>query len=299
MLPVLGKPMVVRMMELLYRTGIQHYIVVVSEDEGAVAAYLSSQWFPNVKVEFVIQPKSSSLAKTLADIARSYGHPFILTTYNSFVHPNFPERLLKHHRELGDGLILSGAPITLSKLPPRYFAVTDQQRVQAITTDKPTGGYILLANLAVCGQDFVQFLKDDLSGTGTFNKQLFDIFDVYIQKGGATFMVETAWILPVETDYDLLTVNKHLLDEQHDTHILSEVPPSVQIIPPVRIDPQVSVGQGARLGPRVYLEAGCSVGANATVANALILQNATVPARKSVSEVVVSSRGRIDNPDPR
>jgi NDP-sugar pyrophosphorylase family protein len=42
MLPALGKPLVVRIMDRLYRAGIQKFMVVVGEDEGAVAAYLNT-----------------------------------------------------------------------------------------------------------------------------------------------------------------------------------------------------------------------------------------------------------------
>ena len=68
MLPALGKPLVVRIMDRLYRAGIQEYVVVVGEDEGAVAAYLNQHWAPNVSIEFIIQSKEQNLAKTLADI---------------------------------------------------------------------------------------------------------------------------------------------------------------------------------------------------------------------------------------
>jgi NDP-sugar pyrophosphorylase family protein len=155
---------------------------------------------------------------------------------------------------------------------------------------------LLLTNLAVCGASVIQRLPDLIAQTGNFSKQLLDVLKLYHEHGGATYMAETNWILPIEADYDLLTVNRLMLDEELDNHILSEVPASVHLIPPVRIDPHVSVGQGARIGPHVYLEAGCSVGAQAVVRDALVLQNATVPAGKTVRDVIVASRVQVRNP---
>jgi len=301
MLPVLGKPMVVRTMERLFRAGISNYVVVVGEEEGAVAAYLNSQWLPNVQVEFVIQSINSNLTRTLTDIAHHFQKPFLVSAYNSFTHSNFPERLLNYSRDFEDDLILTGAPNTLSKSIPYAWATINGQAVADITQKKPTteNPVLALTNLAICGNNFIDYLSDLILSTGTLHKQLLDIFQLYVQTRKQALISETAWLLQVEADYDLLTLNRQLLDDSADTHILSELPTSVQVIPPVRIDPHVSVGQGARLGPRVYLEAGCSVGHHTTLTNAMIMQNAIIPAGSSINDAIVSTRTRIENPDKR
>ncbi|GIL12458.1 MAG: hypothetical protein BroJett038_11780 [Chloroflexota bacterium] len=297
MLPVLGKPLVLRAMETLYKAGIQHYIVVVGEDEGSVAAYLNSQWLPNVQVEFVLQPASSSLTRTLAQLTQRLKTRFILASYNTFVHSNFPERLLKHP---DDGLVLSGAPLSLSKSRTSYFAAVEGQTIRRITQEITEGqNTVLLANMAVCGDMFIQYLSSLRLNTSVFTNQFLDIARLYLQSGGTSALAETAWTLPIETDYDLLTLNRHFLDDQQDSHILSELPGSVQIIPPVRIDPHVSVGQGARLGPRVYLESGCSIGRNAVISDAVIFQNAVVPAEKIIHDAIISTRLQISGTDAR
>jgi NDP-sugar pyrophosphorylase family protein len=295
MLPALGRPLVVRMMDRLYRSGIQEYTVVVGEDDGSVASYLNAHWAPDVKVNFVFHATQDSLLKTLGKIAREYRQPFVITSYNSFIHPNFPERLTKHYHDYGDELMLSGAATTLSRGQNHYFALTDDHRVSEITTEVTAGQQALtLTDLALCGQRFVDFLAAQSErGTGLLHRELMQVFRYYVGLGMPTFVTETAWTLQVETDDDLLTLQKHLLDEEQDAHILSELPASVQVVPPVRIDPQVSVGQGATIGPYVYLESGCSVGHKAVVRNSLILNRAAVGAGETVSNVIVSTRARI------
>jgi UDP-N-acetylglucosamine diphosphorylase / glucose-1-phosphate thymidylyltransferase / UDP-N-acetylgalactosamine diphosphorylase / glucosamine-1-phosphate N-acetyltransferase / galactosamine-1-phosphate N-acetyltransferase len=295
MLPVLGKPLVVRAMDRLYRIGIQEFIVVVGEEEGAVAAYLNTQWVPNARIEFVMQTASDSLTRILADIARRFAKPFLITSYNSFTHAHFPERLIKHYETFEDSLILSGATSTLSKSTRHFFALTqDGNRATSIVTEAPTGDKNLtLTDLAILGQKVIHYLATSLPPTGTFSKQLMSTFDRYIRAGGPAFTVEAAWLLQIQTDYDLLTLNKHLLDEGQDAYILSELPGTVQIIPPVRIDPHVSIGPGAKIGPYVYLENGCSIGHHATVSNAMILRGAMVSSGETVSNAIVSTRARI------
>lgn len=295
MLPALGKPLVVRMMDRLYRVGIRKYFVIVGESEGEVAAYLSRHWVPNVSVEFMLKLGNMSLLRTLADFARKYGQPFLITSYNCFTHGQFPSTILnKYQQGSANELALGGAITTLSRTNKPSYALTEGQRVTGIVREVPPGKQTYtLADMAICGQDFVNYLANATKQTGAFDKSLIDIFQMYIQKGGSTSLVETAWTLPIETDYDLLTLNRHLLEEEQDAHILSELHWTVQITPPVRIDPQVSVGQGAKIGPHVYLEQGCSVGYEAVIRNAMVLRNAIVAPNEKITDTIVSTRERI------
>jgi NDP-sugar pyrophosphorylase family protein len=297
MLPIMGKPMVVRAMDLLYRAGIRRFMVVVGEDEGAVASYLSSHWMPNVAVEFAIQ--ATSLTRTLAEITHRDQQPFIITSYNTFVHGNFLERLLHRYHERGDGLALSGAAMSLSKSENHHYAQVDQQAVTQITsgTTAPKDAFIL-SNLAVCGEPFINFLSGLTVNTQTFTRNWLDLARLYVERGNTATVTDAAWILQVETDIDLLTINRLLLDEALDAHILSELPGTVQIVPPVRIDPQVSIGQGAVIGPHAYLESGCSIGQGAVVRRAVVLQNAVIPAKETISDMIVSSKMRITSASP-
>jgi NDP-sugar pyrophosphorylase family protein len=299
MLPVLGKPMVVRNMERLFRAGIHRYIVIVGEDEGAVAAYLNSQWLPNVEIQFIIQSLNNSLIRTLTEITHQITQPFLITSYNTFTHINFPEQLLNHYDEGNEDLLLTVAPTSISKSSSNYLVQVNNQKIISINPsfDNRDTNSLIVGSLAICGKNFTDFMTQYYTNTNSFGKQLIDIFQQYIQSGGTAKIAETSWLLQIESDYDLLTLNRLLLDDGPDTHILSELPASVQIIPPVRIDPHVSVGQGAQLGPRVYLESGCSVGHHATISNAIVLQNAVITADSQIDDSIISTRVRVENPD--
>jgi NDP-sugar pyrophosphorylase family protein len=246
-------------------------------------------------MEFVLRMAGESLSATLGDISRQYHKPFLVTSYNSFTHANFPERLLNRYHEAGEGLIFSGGLNSLSKTADHYFAVVENQRVVDVVNRLPDKGQpMMLIDTAICGQNMVDYLETLRPlQTPIFANPLMDVFRGYIRKERPAFMAETAWLLPVITDHDLLALNRHLLDEEQDTHILSELPASVRILPPVRIDPQVSVGQGATIGPYAYLESGCTVGERAAVHHAMVLQSAIVSAGEAVSDMIISSRTRL------
>lgn len=292
MLPALGKPLVARVMDRLYRVGIRQYTIIVGENEGPVAAYLNTQWVPDAKIDFMLKPSGIGLERILSNIAAQYGNPFLICSYNSFTHTNFPASLLKYADKSPDDLVLTGATSTLSK-SSHYFAAAEGTLVKDILRAKPSETSVFtLADFAVCGNNVVEFLRS-ISKNGGSIFRWNDIAQKYVQSGGQASIAETSWILQIEADRDLLTLNKHLLNEGQDAHILSEIPYTVQITPPVRIDPQVSVGQGAKIGPHVYLERGCSVGHEVTIRNSIILERANVPSTKSVSDTIISTRGPI------
>lgn len=295
MLPTTGKPMVVRAMDRLHRAGIEHYVVVVGEAEGEVAAYLNRLWKPKVTVEFELQPNNRTLRQVLSKIAERYRRPFLVASYNSFAHAQFPLTLLRQQENTSGELLLGGALSSLSKRQRHYFAIHADQRVLAITEQGTQDkGALILSDMAIFGEHTLPFLKEGAERVlGTANKHLMGILQQYVRGGGAARVVETAWTLQIETDYDLLTINKHLLDESIDAHVLSELPYTVQIIPPVRIDPQVSVGQGAKIGPYVYLERGSLVGQGAEVSNAVILSGAAVKPETQVENAILTRRSMI------
>ncbi|NDJ62864.1 MAG: NDP-sugar synthase, partial [Chloroflexi bacterium] len=275
---------------------ITKFIVLVGEDEGAVAAYLNQYWVPNASVQFVIQSNKQSLTAALAAVVPLCPDSFLLTTYKSFLHPHYPERLLRQQADTHASLQLTATLRPLSQSSRRYFAHLSDQTVTAISDQRPAvRASLILAETAVCGPAFAEYIAaQPIYETSPANRELMPIFRAYVRKHRDVFVSQTAWTLQVETDSDLFTLNKQLLDEDYDAHMLSELPSSAQVIPPVRIDPRVSVGQNVVIGPYVYLESGCSVGRGAVVRKALILQKVIVPPDTSITDAIVATRAHID-----
>lgn len=294
LLPALGKPIIARAMEQLYRaSGIRRFVVVVGTDEGSILPYLQSHWLADVHVDFVTQSPAENLPMILSRLALRLRSPFLFTSYNSFTHPNFSQRLLEHYDQFGDYLILSGSQTTLTRDGGHHFAVVEGSRVQAVVDipGEPRTNMIL-TDMMVCGTPFVEHLGT-LSAPMT-ETDFFAPVQHYLAAGGIAHIAESAWTLQIESDLDLLTLHRHLFDEEQDAHILSEIPGTIGIIPPVRIDPGVSVGRGAKIGPYVYLETGCSIGQDAVIQNAVIMQKVTVPPGAVVSDAILATRTRID-----
>ncbi|MEM9950668.1 MAG: NDP-sugar synthase [Chloroflexota bacterium] len=293
MLPALGKPMVVRVMDRLYRAGIRRYLVIVGINEGPIASYINKQWMPDATVDFILQ-SNETLSLILSRIARQVDNPFLLVGYNSFTIERFTHTLFRQHDTYPDHLVVAGAGLTLSPdAPNNRYATMAGNTIGEIVSQKPGTSHLVLTEHAVCGYDFVTHMKNlDEATASRYGKTWFDIIQSYYNAEDSKVAVaETSWILRVESDHDLLTLNKRLLDDSHDGHVLSELPYSVKIIPPVRIDPQVSVGQSVVIGPHVYIERGSSVGYGAKLKNTVVLERASVPADSNLDGAIVTRRG--------
>ncbi len=296
MLPALGKPMVVRVMDRLYRAGIRRYMVIVGINEGPIASYINKQWMPDATVEFVLQSKET-LSLLITRIAQKLDSPFILAGYNSFTFERYVNTLLRHHNDATDALILAGASMSLSPdAPSNTFALTENNKIVDIVNQRPEADCFFLTEHAVCGTHFVEHMKNlDDTSASSYGKTWFEIAKSYHQNENAKLkLAETSWILRVEDDRDLLTLNKRMLDDSNDGHVLSELPYTAKIIPPVRIDPQVSVGQSVVIGPHVYIERGSSIGYGAKIQNTIVLQKGNVPADSNIDGAIVTNRGIID-----
>lgn len=293
MLPAIGKPMLVRVAERLYRAGIRHFIFIVGLNEGAVAAYLKKQWVPDAHTEFMLETEQENTLSLLSKIAQQIKEPFMVASYNSFTHENFTASLLAQHEENPQALILSGARFALAQpAHPTYIKAENGQFISVESTRPRDDSALLLVEHAIFGHSAIETLSQ-LSApfpTGHYLQMAIQFAKAHPD---STKVSETAWVLCVERDYDLLLLNRKLLEEAQDTHILSELHQTVRIIPPVRIDPQVTVGQGATIGPHVYLERGSSVGQGANISNAVVLNRGSVHAKQTIVNTIISPRGTI------
>lgn len=293
MLPALGKPLIVRSMEPLYRAGIRRFVLIVGIDEGGAAAYLNRQWLPDVQIEFAIRPPQMTFAQVLSNTAQNLKQPFVLSTYNVFIPVEHVTALLHHADDAPHELVLSGSQETLSADSEQQYAQLVDGRIHDLLrcrrSDTPAGA-LIASNLAVCGTAFVEYLS---SAAKTPQGVYFpEIVRPYLETSGASICLAD-WVLSVQSDADLLLLNKKLLAEGSDAHILCEVPHSVRIISPVRIDPGVSIGQHAVIGPNAYLERNASVGTGAQIRNAVVIERASVTAGTVLENTILSRKGPV------
>jgi NDP-sugar pyrophosphorylase family protein len=298
MLPVLGKPIIIRLMDRLREAGIGYFVVVVDEHEGGIASYLNSSWAPNVRVKIVIQPSPRGTADALRCAASAIYGPFLLATCDTLVPTEHIPALMRRFQEFDGDMVLSVVPATSEQAADLPTILADGQRVTGISERKQRSRRDLAAlTVSACGKRILNYLDDPSRGPQHNDQSMITAVRGLIAAGGKVSYLSAVWHMRLASELDLLAINKRFLREDRDTHILSELPGSVQVMPPVRIDPQVSVGQGAKIGPNVYLESGSYVGHDAVIWDSMVLRNAAVANGEVVHGQIVSVQARLsENP---
>ena len=294
MFPVLGKPMVIRIMDRIREAGIHHFVVVLGEQEGEVASYFNGGWVPDCKVQIVLQPSARGPADALACASSTITGPFLLASASHLAPNEHIQALIKRFNETTPDIILSAVSVgeDTAGLPA---IKTDSEHVTSIAQDSSPGHHSLCAfMLHACGKRILNHTSE----TTPDDHELVPAIQALIASGARVNYLTAGWHMQLHQEIDLLAINKRFLREGRDTHILSEIPGSVHIIPPVRIDPRVSVGQGAKLGPNVYLESGAQVGPDAVIWDSVVLKNANIAPNEVVHGQIVGRRLRISDGRP-
>lgn len=290
MLPVMGKPITVRVMERLRDAGVRRFTIILGEDCGQIAAFLSGSWYPDLELTFIPQTVSSGgLSGAIAAAAEALDGPFFLIGSDVLTPQGYLGQLARQFDLAAKDVIVSLAQARFSR-DGSYFpaAITGDALTSVSAAMAPPSGAEYGAFLAyACTPAILPYLTGERM---PIYREL-DLVPVLQQMTADGFSIGYAladWYYRLLTPDDLLAANHRLLAEGRDAHILSDLPASVQVIPPVRVDPGVGVGQGARLGPHVYLESGCMVGPGATIANAVVLTRAAVHANEHVADRLVT-----------
>lgn len=268
--PVLGKPMVLQAMEPLYRAGIRHFTLLLGMTDTSALNQLQRRWMPDARLNFALKMPEETLPQALERIAgeliKSQDTPILVQNYNAFLDSEAQEALFK---------AATSADIVTAHYQPGAIA-------QPANEDA-------LAGVATLKPHLFQSLSKS-SHANTLRALLSDLNSSI--PSSAT--IPANWAIHVQTLQDLLQINTQLLANSPDSYILSEVSANVRIVPPVHIDPQVSIGQGAVIGPNVYLERGTRIGYRARVDHAIILDRGTVDASQTVSQAIITINGRLN-----
>lgn len=295
MLPVVGKPLMVRVMDRIREAGITRFVVVINENEGGLASYLSGSWYPNVEIKYVLQTSPKGTADALDLAAKYIEEDFILAAVDNLPPPIHVTNLIDYFQRTNCEVVLSLVQAGQEEIKTSADVTVEGERITSIVEKPATpGGTYAAFMVYACKHDILQYLKK-VRYSARGEKELASAIQELIKDGKKIGYLEAPYRFHLVDDIDLLSITRGFLEEGRDSSILSDLPGSVTIIPPVRIDPGVSIGHQARIGPYVYLENGCTVGEGAKVADTVVLRNATIPKGEVCRHQIVTRTARISH----
>jgi NDP-sugar pyrophosphorylase family protein len=291
MLPILGKPIVERVMEQIAQNGIHDFILVVSSHDSEVVRYFREQSTLKVNLQFVVQPERLGMANAL-NLAVPYLHDtFIMSACDNLTSTEHIAELLATHRRER-----AYATLSLMEIDPTLTSRTgivelDNGYIGRIV-EKPSPSEapsnISSLPLYVFSPKLLTYLPEVApSPRGEYELQ--DAIQMLINRDGHVTGVLTPKRLQLTNAADLLALNRHYLTTGGDTPQLApqRVGPHTHLITPLRIEEGTIIGPGCVIGPRVYIERNCRIAADVLIKDAVILRDTVIEVgRQIVGEVV-------------
>jgi NDP-sugar pyrophosphorylase family protein len=292
MVPILGKPIVERVMGTLVQNGIRDFVMVVSREDSEVTRYFRELSTLDADIQFVIQPERLGMADALRLAAPHIRNTFIMSACDNLVQSAHVAELVATHKETEASATLSLMEVEADIVGRTGVVDIRNGRVQRIV-EKPTPGEapsnIASLPLYVFSPDILDYLPEiKLSQRGEYELQ--DAIQMLIDQEHYVTGAFTDNRLQLTNADDLLYLNRHYLTTGGDTPQLAprSVGKHTHLITPLRIEDGTAIGPGCVIGPRVYIERDCRIGSDVLIKDAVILRNTTIEDGQHVVGRVVS-----------
>ena len=293
MLPILGRPMVERVMETLYDNGIRDFILVVSSDDKDIVRHFTEESALDAQVRFVVQKERLGMADALRCAAPHIAGDFVLSACDNLTTAEHVQELLAcRQARPGTGAVLSVMPIPEEEIGRTGMVALNGDRVVRIV-EKPSRAEapsnIASLPLYVFSTRILDHLPGvKLSPRGEYELQ--DAIQALIDEGAPVYPVFIESRLTVTGPADLLAINRHYLVAGQDRPQLAPftVGPNTLLITPLRIEEGTIIGRDSVIGPRVYIERDCRIGEGVGLRDTVVLRGAVIPDGTSIANQVVS-----------
>jgi NDP-sugar pyrophosphorylase family protein len=277
MLPVTGAPIIERVMADMASCGIDEFVVVAGDGDDELRRHFAGRG----DVRIVTQSTPAGMADALACAAPFLTGDFVLSACDNLVSRTDMARLIgawDSGREVDAVLALATVPEEHAGRSGIVEMAGD--RVRKIV-EKPAPGEapsnIASLPLYCFRKAFLDYLAGvEVSQRG--ERELQDAIQAQIDQGGFVQGVQFEGRLTLTDPADLLKINLDYLSRGWVAPELSsaEIGDRTQLVPPVAISPDASIGTYCRIGPNVYIEGGSHIGDGAIVANSVVLRGSRV-----------------------
>ncbi len=292
MLPILGKPIVERVMELLLANGVDDFILVVSPEDYDITQYFQQEAAFPAEVRFVYQVERMGMAKALQCAAPLITEDFVLSACDNLVTAADVGRLMAFWQtEPQPNAILTLMPIARERISSTGIVALAGPWITRIV-EKPTPeeapSNISSLPLYVFSTRILTYLPEVTpSPRGEYELQ--DAIQMLIRREGRVGGVMVERRLTLTNAVDLLALNREYLMHgdgrpQSEPHAVG---PDTQLITPLYIEQGTVIGTRCVIGPNVYIERDCCIGDGVTLRDAVVLRGATVADGETIVDQVI------------
>jgi len=292
MLPILGKPIVERVMEQFASAGLNDFILVISPEDNQITQYFQRESKIEGRVRFVFQEKRLGTAHALRYAVPLIKGDFYLSACDNLTSHHHIERMHKlWHSESRPNGILTLMEVELEQVVNTAVVTMERSWVTGIV-EKPAveEAPSQIASLALyCfKRKFLDYLPEvGISQRGEYELQ--DAIQMLIEIDGKVHGLTIASRLTLTHPADLLKINQHFFNSGYEDTKLQpkSVGENSRLIPPLLIERGTIIGANCTIGPNVYIERDSQIGAGSRIRDAILLQETIVSAGAVINNRIV------------
>ncbi|MGH2524787.1 MAG: sugar phosphate nucleotidyltransferase, partial [Anaerolineales bacterium] len=292
MLPILGTPIVERVMGDIAANGVGEFILVASPEDEEIVDHFQQSTQLRSEVRFVHQPERRGTADALRCAAPYIAGDFILSACDNLISAAHVRQMLALWKTSPrPNAILTLMPVEPERTGSAGIVAVEGPWVTRIV-EKPAPGAapsnVASLPLYLFSRRILDFLLEiQLSARGEYELQ--DAIQMLIEREGRVRGETVGRRLTLTSAADLLTINLRYLSQGGPPHVApAAVGANTRLIMPLRIESGVVIGANSTIGPNVYLERDCRVRDGVTIQDSMVLRGAVVPKGAVLNDQVVA-----------
>ena len=293
MVPIVGKPIVERVMDDLVANGVDDFVLVISPEDDQIVQHFEATAEIQASVRFAHQEERLGMAHALQCAAPLIHDDFVLSACDNLVSEEHVGRMVSAWRANPQPTAL----LTLMPVEPERLGSVGIVEIKGswVTriVEKPAPDEapsdISSLPLYLFSRRILDHLpRVPLSARGEYELQ--DAIQLLIETDGRVGGITTAGRLTLTSPADLLALTRHYLarTEFDLQSVMQASGPGTRIVAPVYVEKEATIGQGCTIGPDVYVEHHARVGDGATLRNAVVLRDSVVPDGAVIENQVIA-----------
>jgi dTDP-glucose pyrophosphorylase len=220
LLPILGKPILVRLIECLHQAGIDHFVIVTGHELSQVQAVASDALPPDLTVQWVMQPAPTGTVDALQRALPLLSGPFLLAAVDNLTSVEHVRTLIARHQSTPDHIAtLSLLHATPAEIRQSADVLLDGEEVLSIAEKpaQPQGQHAAFM-LYAFSPDLAEYLPA-VQPTARGEREIVSALQLALAAGRHIGSVRATWRLHLTRPTDLLHLNSWYLRQSDDVDV--------------------------------------------------------------------------------
>jgi dTDP-glucose pyrophosphorylase len=291
MCPIVGKPIVERVMDTMVTNGIRDFVLVISPDDPEIQSYFANQSTLDANIQFVPQLERKGMGHALLQASPLIHADFILSSCDNLVADDQIAALLTTWEQEQPNGILSTLRVGPEEIVRMGIVELDGDRIVRIV-EKPSLekapsdiGSVPLYMFSGKMQAYLPLIPKSPRG----EYELQDAIQMLIDRDGKVRQFQLPSRIDLTTPADLLALNIHFLPKNQDKIEIQQgiLGKNTRFRKPVIVGKNVTIGGDCVIGPNVYLETGATLEDGVQIENAVVLRDRIVATRSQFKNQIV------------